>query len=109
LRIIRVSNQAKDDLIAIWSYIASDNPRAADRMVDVITASYLQLTDSPGVGRDRHELRSGMYSLAVRSYVIFYRFTQSEVRVVRVLHGARNLRAVFRKEKDETYSTEDGE
>lgn len=59
------------------------------------------------MGRARSELRPGVHSIPVGNYLIFYRFDETRVSVVRVLHGARNLRAVFRKETEETYTVED--
>jgi toxin ParE1/3/4 len=104
MREVQVSDQAKRDLIEIWEHIAADRPRAADRLVQTLVNTYLSLADTPGIGRDRRELRPGVRSMPVGNYLIFYRFDDERLFVVRVLHGARNLRAVFRKETDETYT-----
>ena len=84
-----------------------NNPRAANWLIQTIVTPYLRLEDTPGMGRDRSELRPGIRSLPVKSYVIFYRFDEERVFVVRVLHGARNMRAVVRKETEETDTEED--
>lgn len=107
MRDIHISDQVKKDLIEIWEYIAADSPRAADRLLQTLVNTYLRLGQTPGMGRDRSELRSGIHCLPVGSYLIFYRFDDTRIFVVRVLHGARNLRAVFRKETRETYTSED--
>jgi toxin ParE1/3/4 len=107
MREIHVSDQTKKDLIEIWEYIAADNPHAADRLLQTLVNTYLRLLQIPGIGRDRSELRSGIHSIPVGSYLIFYRFDERLVSVVRVLHGARNLRAVFKKEAEETYTEHD--
>ncbi len=106
MRDIYVSDQVKSDLIGIWEYIAADNSRAADRLIQAIVSSYLSLRETPGMGRDRNELRPGIRSLALGNYVIFYRFDEEHVFIIRVLHGARNLRAIFKKEIQETYTEE---
>lgn len=106
MREVRVSDQAKSDLIGIWEYIASDNPRAADRLVQTIVNTYLRLGSTPGIGRARNELRPNIHSFPVGNYLIFYRFDEERVFVVRVLHGARNLRTIFRRETEETYTEE---
>lgn len=107
MREIRVSDQSKRDMIDIWEYIAANSPRAADRLLHNLVSTYLRLGETPGVGRSRSELRPGVYSIPVGNYLIFYRFDETHISVVRVLHGARNLRAVFKKETEETYDSGD--
>jgi len=106
MRAVQVSDQAKQDLIEIWEYIAVDSPRAADRLLQNLVNTYLRLGQTPGMGRNRSELRPNIHSIPVGNYLIFYRFDAQQVSVVRVLHGARNLRAIFRKETEETYTSE---
>jgi plasmid stabilization system protein ParE len=45
--------QAVDDLFGIWSFIAKDNPSAADRVEDAIFRACDFLADSPLAGRIR--------------------------------------------------------
>ena len=59
------------------------------------------LARSPGIGRDRafrsRRLR-GIRSHAIRgfpNYIVFYRATRTRLLIVRVLHGMRNLDAIF--------------
>jgi toxin ParE1/3/4 len=40
----------------------------------------------------------GLRSVAVEPHVIFYRVTRSAVEIVRVLHGRRDVEAVFAEE-----------
>jgi len=42
--------QAEEDLIDIWLYIAHDDVRAADRVLDDIEEKLLLLADQPGLG-----------------------------------------------------------
>lgn len=51
----------------------------------------LKLVDYPELGRARPEIRVGLRSFAYRNHVIFYRILESHIRVVRVLHGSRDL------------------
>ena len=48
---------------------------------------------------DRAELDDGIRSCAHGHYVIFFEATAEAVLVVRVLHGARDLPAVFRADE----------
>ncbi|HEV2620059.1 MAG TPA: type II toxin-antitoxin system RelE/ParE family toxin [Acidobacteriaceae bacterium] len=50
----------------------------------------------PHIGRARDEdLRPGIRSFPVGDYVILYRLEGRRIFVLRVLHGSRNLRALF--------------
>jgi toxin ParE1/3/4 len=79
----RLSHRARRDVIEIWAYIASDNEPAADRFIDLLTHHYL--------GRRREELRRGYRGFPVGQYVIFYRVAEPGVRIVRILHGRRDV------------------
>lgn len=52
------------------------------------------------MGRMREILSAGLRSFPVGRYVIFYRPLQDGIDVVRVLHGTRDLEAVFVEEED---------
>ena len=47
------------------------------------------------LGRDRSELLPGLRSLAHGSHVIFFRYHDDAVEIVTVLHGHRDIDAVF--------------
>ena len=49
------------------------------------------IADTGFAGRRRDELGEGLRSLVCRERCIFYRLDSHEVRVVRVLHGRRDL------------------
>jgi toxin ParE1/3/4 len=86
---ILLSDQAKADLIDIWLYIAEDNIPAADRLNQKISESLDRLSEFPGIGRERPEISvvSGLRSLPVGQYIIFYQVTDNAIRVHRVLQG----------------------
>jgi antitoxin ParD1/3/4 len=48
--------QAADDLLDIWSFIARDNPKAADRVEAALFSACDLLGDSPLAGRTRKDL-----------------------------------------------------
>ena len=48
--------QATEDLLDIWSFIASDNPAAADRVEAAVYRACDFLADSPRAGTSRTEL-----------------------------------------------------
>lgn len=53
----------------------------------------------PNMGRGRDELTEGLRSLPVGRYVIFYRHIPGGVEIIRVLHGSRDLDAIFHSEE----------
>ena len=87
--------QAEDDLLDIWGHIASDSPFHADRFLDLLSDKMRLLADAPGIGSSRAELSPGLRSLPVGNYVLFYREAGRGIEVVRVLHGSRDIEAVF--------------
>jgi toxin ParE1/3/4 len=89
--------RAEKDLVAIGRHIAMDNPRAAARMLERFQESFDIIARFPNGGTARDELAEGLRSFPVGNYLIFYLPFSDGVSVVRVLHGARNLRRIFRR------------
>lgn len=94
----RFSPAAERDLEEIVDYIAADDGAAAARIVDAIEVACRAIGEYPAIGRRRDEIASGVMSFPVGRYVIFYRPEPRPVGIVRVLHGSRDLEAVFRSE-----------
>ena len=96
-----VSPEAREDLDEIYAYIFEDDPDAADRVLEAALSTFAALGGTPGQGRIRifeHSELCGLRSFGVegfRNYVIFYRIVSEGVEIVRVLHGARDLDAMF--------------
>ena len=96
MRRYRLSRRAKKDLDEIWLYIARDNIEAATRFVDLLTDKFPLLADSPRMGRLREDLQPDLRSFPVKNYLIFYRsLGKTGVAIVRVVHGARDLKSLF--------------
>lgn len=86
---------AEADIFEIWDYIADDSMDAADRWVDQLDEKFQLIATQPMMGRAREELETGLRSFPFGRYVIFYMPMGSGIDVVRVLHGARDIDAVF--------------
>jgi toxin ParE1/3/4 len=91
----RLSQDARADLRAIWSFIAADSTRAADRFIDRLGEKFVLLAARPELGRRLDELEPGIRRLPVGAYLIFYRHDARGIEIVRVLHGARNIEQLF--------------
>lgn len=89
--VVRRSAAARRDLLDIWLYIAEHDPAAADRLLTEIGAIFSHLAYYPRIGRERTEIEPGIRSLAVRSWVVLYRYADDVVDIVRVVHGARDF------------------
>jgi len=87
--------QARDDIDDIWNYIADDNINAADNWLDKLDEQFALLTLQPLMGRARDELAAGIRSFPFGRYMIFYLPLPNGIDVVRVLHSARDVSALF--------------
>jgi toxin ParE1/3/4 len=88
---LRRTAQAEEDLIDIWSYIARDNPAAADRLLDALDIKSRALADNPRMGMAREDIHPGVRYFPVGNYVILYRDLDDGIEVVRYVHGRRQL------------------
>jgi len=83
--------RARDDLAAIWDYIADDSEARADAFIDTVNGKFRTLAGQPAMGRLRDELKPFLRSFPVGQYVIFYVPLPDGVDIVRVLHSAREI------------------
>jgi toxin ParE1/3/4 len=68
----------------------------ANRFIDTITERFLTLACFPYIGRSREEdFGPGYRSLAVEEYVIVYCIENEDALILRVVHGRRQLGALF--------------
>jgi toxin ParE1/3/4 len=88
----RISPRADADLDEIWTYIARDNLPAADRTEQAMHEAMEQLAHMPGLGHQRPDADERYRFWRVGPYLIAYRMENDTVHVVRVLHGARDIR-----------------
>ena len=91
--------QAQQDLRDIWRGLAEfgELKRADDRII-MIRNKLLLLGQFPSSGRSRDEILPGLRSFPVSYFVIFYRIEMTQVQVVRVVDGRRDLDGLFGEE-----------
>jgi plasmid stabilization system protein ParE len=93
-----------DDLVEIISYIASDNPVAADCVYKAITELFANLARHPLMGTAYSPLRLALTGIRMcvvteyPNYLVYYRPLPGNagVRILYVLHAARDA-ATFAK------------
>jgi toxin ParE1/3/4 len=96
----RIAPQAEADLDDTWLYVAmqSGSIEIANRLIDSITDRFHRLARFPFVGRVRdRELGAGLRTFPVGEYVIVYSLEDSDVAILRVVHGHRDLERLFRQ------------
>ena len=79
---------ASADIDEAWAYLVGRSPRAADRLVDELTAGITLISEYP-LWFPLHGL--SVRKLLVHPYLIFYVVAVNRVTVLRVIHGARDL------------------
>src|SRR4030067_823876 len=90
---IRFLQAAEDDFKEIITYIALDNPSAAEAVADKIENRLSNLPAYPLLGKisDEEELANmGYRFLIVQNYLIFYTIEDHTIWVHRIIHGARD-------------------
>jgi len=78
-----------------------EQPDAGQRFLVALDESVKQLLAQPELGRFRPEVKPGLRSWAVErfgNWIIFYRVDKESLRLVRVLHGARDLPRALRRD-----------
>ncbi|WP_282297044.1 type II toxin-antitoxin system RelE/ParE family toxin [Stenotrophomonas sp. PS02289] len=82
------SQAARGDLLEIVSYIAEDNPDAAQWLMNDINSAAMRLQEFPKMHRAGRV--DGTREVVVRSnYIVVYAEDEATVRILRVLHAAR--------------------
>lgn len=90
-----IAPQAERDLAEIWAYIADDSEKMATAFVAQIATKFEPLLHHPAIGALRDQLAPGLRCVPYRNYCIYYVFDETAVTIVRVVHGARDVRALF--------------
>jgi toxin ParE1/3/4 len=94
-RRVVLSDDALEDLADIWTYIALDDPSKATDYVQFVRSRIGLLVDYPAAGRDRDDVAPKVRSLTVSSHLVLYRVTPTEIQVLRIVSGRRNLRQLL--------------
>jgi toxin ParE1/3/4 len=94
--------RAEDDLLEIYTFIALENPAAADRLLGKLQAGIGLLTHHPRLCQRRPEIRPSARILTEWPYLVLYEIhpdteegAVSSVEIVRILDGRRDLSDLF--------------
>ncbi len=93
-RIVR-SRRSGGDLAWIYHTIGQNNERAADRFLTEAEKTFRRLASMPGIGElfdsldpDLGQIRRSLISKH-KNYVVYYAPIEGGIRVLRVIHSAR--------------------
>lgn len=90
---IELSIEADFDLQEIFEYSYNNfGEQIATQYVSSFDECFNSISLNPNIGRNRDEIRIGLRSLPKGAHIVFYRIIKnSTIRVVRILHSARDV------------------
>lgn len=107
-RAIVVHELARLDVVDSAYHIAQDSLEASDRFAEAVDAAYERLADMPGIGVSREYQNPKLMGMRMwpvpgfSRHLVFYRATATELHVLRVIHGARDIERIFTPNDDDT-------
>jgi len=87
-----LSEAADQDLDQIFDY--TKDKHGENQAVSYLLSFekiFKTLSSNPALGRTRLEIKRGLRSISNGEHVVFYRVMRNSIRIVRVLHGSRDL------------------
>lgn len=97
--------QAWQDTLGIIEYIGTDNPEVAASFLPALEETCTQLAALPGMGSVRTFQRKDLKGTRIlpvtgfENYLIFYTTTGKSIKVLRILHAARDFPTIFNVQK----------
>jgi toxin ParE1/3/4 len=88
---------ARDDLLDIITYLRdAGGPEVAMNVAARIRDMCRLLAETPGtLGAAREEILPGLRSFPIPPHVLFIRYSEDSVEIVRILHGRRDIDRAF--------------
>ena len=87
---IKITNEAKCDVKNIRKYIANNKAAAANFDIQ-LKKTFVNLSIYPKIGRYRYEFHENdIYTYVFKRYIIVYKLSLSELRILRVLSDYQN-------------------
>ncbi len=92
MKLYELSLEADQDISDIFDYTESEfGLDQAVTYVSVFDECFTSLLDNPELGRSRDEVCMNLRSLNYETHVVFYRILKEHIRIVRILHGSRDI------------------
>jgi toxin ParE1/3/4 len=88
--------EAGEDLLEIGRYTVQEwGEEQSDRYLDRLDEAFNRLVLMPGLGRNREDVRAGVFSYLAARHVIWYRQAPSGIEILRVLHARQSSEDAF--------------
>ena len=88
----RISSKALEDIDRIWLYTLENwSLEQADRYYNIILDEIEFIAENPNDGKDYNSVRKGYLRSKVKSHFIFYKFSSTELEIMRVLHESMDI------------------
>ena len=92
---VRWTIPARDDLRAIYDYIALDSKFYAKKVIREIVERGSKIPDMPELGRIVPEVNEkNVREIFIYSYRCIYQIAPDQVTILAVIHGSRNISAL---------------
>ena len=86
---VRWTSPAREQFVSAYEYIGEENPAAAVRTADQIWESTQLLARHPMAGREGRVTGTRELVISGTPFVVAYRIEKNEVRILAILHAAR--------------------
>ncbi len=96
---VLLTPDAEESRIDVWLYLAerSQSRDVADRFLDTVDQKCRLLAEHPELGEVRADLTSQVRQFPAGDYLILYKPLPDGILVLLVVHGSRDVPAVWRR------------
>jgi toxin ParE1/3/4 len=92
----RLSLAADKDLEDIFDYTSDEfSSNQAVKYLSELESLFQEFCRNPEIGKRRNEIKLDLRSFPYQSHIVFYRILPDFIRIVRVLHGSRDIPRFF--------------
>ncbi len=86
---------AANDIDDIAAYIQQDNPLRAQSFTEEMSDKISVIAERPLSFPNRDDLSQGLRAALIGKYIILFSLNETEVHIIRVVHGARDVNSMF--------------
>jgi toxin ParE1/3/4 len=91
-----LSQEADFDIDAIFDYTEQEHSfNQAIKYLLNLESVFENLVINPEIGRERNEIKKGLFSITEQEHIIFYRILKNNIRIVKVIHGSKDIPKEF--------------
>ncbi len=87
-----LSLKTQDDIDGIYLFTKTEfGQHQAIKYLLGLKSYFELLVKKPEIGKDRNEIKKGLFSFPYESHIIFYRVFKNHIRIISVLYGGRDI------------------